>query len=246
MVCTINEKIKTSIIFLILFFISTVNAGENVLSISISTANTKGSCAATILTKAYGEIGYQLNFLVIPAQRALVESNEGRVDGVMNRIEGIDRNFPNLIRIITPICTNTYFLYMLKDNKLNSIEELTHLKIGIKKGNTPLEVIFEKLKPYEATSYQQLISMLITKRLDAIAINEAAFANAIHSQKYPQSLKSIVTVDYPFSIDYGYHYLHKKHLNLIPLISKKLAELESNGYIEKANKEHRDYILYGN
>lgn len=135
---------------------------------------------------------------------------------------------------------------MLDDNKLSSTEEIAHITLGIKKGNTPLERLFKKFTPYESTSYDQLIRMLISKRLDAIAMNEAAFVNAIRNQEYPLTIKHIITVDYPFPIIYGYHYLHKKQLNLIPLISRKLATLESNGYIKKANEEHRNYILYDN
>mgnify|MGYP001942286155 CR=1 FL=1 len=240
------NKINNGFIFLLFLLSPTISAKETTLSFSISTSNTKGSCAAIILTKAYEEIGYKLNFNVIPAQRALTEANNGRLDGVMNRIKGLEKKHPNLVRIATPICTNTYSLYMLKNNKLSSTGELVDLALGIKKGNTPLEKVFGKLKPYKTTSYQQLISMLITHRLDVIAMNEAAFANAIRSKKYPTSIEDIVPVDYPFPINYGYHYLHKKHLDLIPLIGKKLANLESSGYIKKANEAHRNYILYGN
>ncbi len=238
------RKVSKSTIYLILFFLPTAHAAGIALSIPISTSNIKGSCAATILTKAYSELDYQLIFHEIPAQRALVEANKGHFDGVMNRIEGLDNYYPNLVRILTPICINTYSLYMLSGSTLKSPLELNTKALGIKKGNTPLENIFKRISPFKATSYQQLINMLITKRLDVIAMNEAAFANAIRSMKRTESINNIISVDYPFPIDYGYHYLHKKHIDLIPLINKKLANFESNGYIKRANEKHRNYILY--
>ncbi len=174
-----------------------------------------------------------------------MEANRGHLDGVMNRIAGLDEYYSSLVRIPTPICINTYALYMLSGSTLKSPQEINTKSLGIKKGNTPLENIFKNFSLFKATSYQQLINMLITKRLDAIAMSEAAFTNAIRNIKHTESTKNIIRVEYPFPIYYGYNYLHKKHVNLIPLISEKLANFESNGFIKKANEEHRNYILNG-
>lgn len=103
MLITFKKKIFGKFIYSILLLLPTVNALENTLSISISTLNIKGSCAATILNKAYGEMGYQLKFHFIPAQRALVEANKDHLDGVMNRVKGLEKYYPNLARIATPI-----------------------------------------------------------------------------------------------------------------------------------------------
>jgi polar amino acid transport system substrate-binding protein len=223
-------------------FSSRVNATEKELLLPISTINTKGSCAAVILNEAYNSLGIKLKYDVVPAQRALIESNNGHLDGVINRIKGIEKDFPNLIRIPTPICINTYAIYMIRGHKNVSID-FDKLTLAIKIGNTPMEQYLDKFQPYKATTYEQLINMLIAKRIDAVAMNTAAYANAVSTGNIQTSIDHIIEVDYTFPIDYGYHYLHKKHFDLVPLISKKLAHLKREGYIQKANQAHRNYLL---
>lgn len=219
---------------------------QNVINLPISTSNTDGSCGATVLKKAYHEIGYKLNFQLIPAQRALIEANKGNLDGVMNRIEGLDKNYSNLVKIPTPICINRYFLYMLKDNKHSfsksqTSKQMANLKLGIKIGNTPIKNSLEKYFPYEAATYEQLIGMLINKRLDAVAMSDIAFQNVLIA--YPEySKKHIIAIDYNFSILYGYHYLNKKHVNLITPISEILSKFAKEGFIKKTNDELINYL----
>jgi hypothetical protein len=163
----------------------------------------------------------------------------------MNRIEGINIDYPNLVRIPTAICINSYSIYMLDNNKISHPINLTNLNLGIKIGNTPLEKVLGKYSPYKTTTYEQLITMLLNKRLDVIAMNKVAYKNAIRNKKHSQSKAHIIAVDYPFPVLYGYHYLHKKHVNLISLISDKLVSFESEGYIKKANEEHKNFIIKG-
>jgi polar amino acid transport system substrate-binding protein len=153
----------------------------------------------------------------------------------MNRVEGLEDNYPNLVRIDTPVCKNTYAMYMLKENQLNAINELANLKLCIKQGNIPLENIFKSYSPHKLSSYKQLVEMLIAQHCDVIAMTKTAFNNAINSEKNRVAIQDIVPVPYPLPIVYGYHYLHKKHIKLIPSISEELAFLELTGYIEKTN-----------
>ena len=84
--------------------------------------------------------------------------------------------------------------------------------------------------------------MLNTKRLGAIVMNKATYVNALQSTEISKALEEIITVDCPLPINYGYHYLHKKHKQLINFISEKLADLERSGYIKIENIKHREHI----
>ncbi len=89
---------------------------------------------------------------MFPAERALIESHNAHIDGVMNRIKGHDTKYSNLVRIATAICYNTYALFMLKENALNAQLDFNNIQLGIKRGNIPLELSFEQYNPYKATS----------------------------------------------------------------------------------------------
>ena len=55
--------------------------------------------AAEILRVAYQQLGVSISFKTFPAERALVTSNKGRADGELVRIKGINKKYPNLIRV---------------------------------------------------------------------------------------------------------------------------------------------------
>ncbi len=52
-----------------------------------------------VLIEAYKQIGYSIKVKKLPAQRALVTSNKGLLDGEVNRVKGIDRKYTDLIMI---------------------------------------------------------------------------------------------------------------------------------------------------
>ncbi len=56
-----------------------------------------------ILVEAYKRFGIKATIEKLPAERSLMSSNEGLIDGEVVRIKGIDKKYTNLIRIQTPI-----------------------------------------------------------------------------------------------------------------------------------------------
>jgi len=51
------------------------NQENRVLTFPSSTKNVKDTCAARILTEAYDRLGIKMNFVEVPAQRALIATN---------------------------------------------------------------------------------------------------------------------------------------------------------------------------
>jgi len=52
-----------------------------------------------VAKQAFRRIGIQLKTIRLPAERGLVNANQGRVDGEMSRVRGIEKSYNNLIRV---------------------------------------------------------------------------------------------------------------------------------------------------
>lgn len=195
----------------------------------------KNDCAYKNLTKAYGSIGYQLDFTILPAKRALIESNAGRTDGETARVQYLEKRYPNLVRIPVAICHMHQSLLALKSNKKIENANLKDLTLGIMNGGVFVEKEFTQYNPVRAVSNKQLVDLLMKGRVDAISMSEPTFKKQVGSQ---QASLIIPLARFTPTVPL-FHYLHKKHHILIPKITAALKQLEGSGFIADAIKNHQ-------
>ncbi|MGJ8679780.1 MAG: hypothetical protein ACSHXM_05565 [Paraglaciecola sp.] len=194
----------------------------------------KNDCAFKTLTKAYESIGYQLKFAILPAKRALIESNNGRTDGETARVQFLEQKYPNLIRIPVAICHMHQNLYGLKSNKKLANAKLKDLKLGIINGGVFVEKEFTQFGPTKAINNSQLFNLLIKGRVDLVSMSEKTI---VQLATEPQT-KLITKFDNYTPTVPLFHYLHKKNKSLIPKITAALRQLEDSGFIAQAIQEH--------
>jgi ABC-type amino acid transport substrate-binding protein len=207
----------------------------NTINISQVRKVGKNDCAYKNLTKAYSSIGYQIGFTILPAKRALFESNAGRTDGETARVQYLEKRYPNLVRIPVAICHMHQNLLALKSNKKIESANLEDLTLGIINGGVFVEKEFTQYNPVRAISNKQLVDLLIKGRVDAISMSEATFKKLANSQQAPLVMPlARFTPTVPL-----FHYLHKKHHTLIPKITAALKQLEDSGFIANTIKNHQ-------
>lgn len=231
-------KIQTKLLLLFLYlsFLTTnIYANKQLI---IATGEKQNSpfnkISKEILTEAYKKIDVDVNFQAVPSLRSLVMSDEGKIDGEMHRILGIEKKFLNLIRI--PISINKINVVVFTKNKdiiINKIDDLKHYKIGIRRGVQFAENISYGMNVYKLEKIDQLFNMLQLGRID-IAI-ETSFAGIKTIKKL--NLDGIHISETPILTKKLYHYLNKKHKEIIPLITKSLKEMEKNNIIQDKYEE---------
>ncbi len=88
-----------------------------------------------VLKEAYRRLGIDISILKLGASEALQRSNSGSADGEVQRIDGISRNFPNLLQVPIPINYIQGAVFS-KNNalKLRGWHSLRTFKIGLVKG----------------------------------------------------------------------------------------------------------------
>lgn len=201
---------------------------------SLTFGMTKGDASSiplAVLKAAYKKLGVRVIEKPLPAKRSLAEADLGLTDGEVNRIAAIEGKHPNLIRIKVPVDSFDVVVITLgSDIKIDSLDDLYTLKVGIRSGIQFAERAVKKM-PYvtRIKDWDILFDMLAMKRLDAIIATphtweeQSTRLGQIDLNMHTPPLKSINL----------YHYLHKRHLDIVPSITSVLEEMQSSSEIEQ-------------
>lgn len=205
------------------------DAKKNQLVFSRTSAGSVYSCAEDSLKTAYKALGYSITFIELPNRRALADANSGKVDGEMARVEEIELNYPNLVRIPVPLCTMQAVLVTKKSIELNELSDLKKYKIGITAGFVMQEKLVASL---ELNSLAAITKSSLKKmiRQDRVDIGLLVKPDAEAFVKHPKNKNFVISPNFTFDI-HLYHYVHKKHDSLITSITQQLQNLAQAGKI---------------
>ncbi len=190
--------------------------------------------ADRILTEAYRRVGVPLKISHLPSKRALINANEGITDGEIMRIKEINKYYPNLLLI--PVAFIWVDQVVLSKNisfKVDGCESLRPYKIGIRTGVVSLEECTKGMRVAKVTRIEQLIQMLDVGRIDILVTGSKLFLLG-EIKKCGFSGMKVLTPNLkrlPL-----YHFLHKKHRDFVPIITKVLKDMEKEGYFIKERK----------
>ena len=189
-----------------------------------------------VLQKAYAKLGIELIYIPLPGQRALVESNSGKVDGELFRIDHVDKKFTNLVKVPTSI--NKLEAMAFSTNKslvVSGWESLRGKRIGIQVGIKFAERGTQGMNPVAVETNGQLMQMLTGDRIDLAVI---ARVNGLHTIK-KMDLQDKVFELQPTMQSYPlYHYLHKKNRDLVKRLDEVLKSMAFNGTISSIREEY--------
>lgn len=194
----------------------------------------------TVLETAYNRLGYEVTFTDLPPKRAFLESNNGEFDGETHRIEGIEKTFKNLIPIEIPI---NYLQLLILSKKYNiyidSKDKLKGYSIGYQRGIIISENYVKGLNGIAARDDIINLRKLAAGRLDFVVIVGTDARELLSNNQYPD-IKILEPVVQTVKL---YHYVHKKHADLVPKLTKILKEMEAKGEIEKIRAEKLNYDI---
>ena len=182
-----------------------------------------------IISSIYKRLGYHVIVNQYPAKRALKMSNSGAVDGELFRIKGMQRFYPNLRMVPTPIHTFTVQALSIDlDIKINDWYDLQPYKIGIINGIKYAEVGTKGMQVHAVNTYKELFRLLERKRVDVIICTKFACDYELKKIK-DNNIKNLGVIQ---KISF-YHYLHRKHEKLIPLVNAQIIQMHEEDEIER-------------
>ena len=180
-----------------------------------------------IAIEAFRRCGYTVKFDTLPAERALRHANKGITDGELARIQGMEKLYPNLMRVPEKLITWYFVAFSKLPIDLNEgWQSLSNQSIAFITGWK----IYEKNTPSSATKTQvrnaeQLFTLLSRNRTDIALYNRISGNYLIEKMK----LDGIKELSPPLAVREMYIYLNRKHSRLVPRVAKALADMKADG-----------------
>jgi polar amino acid transport system substrate-binding protein len=175
-----------------------------------------------LLKQAYQKLDILIAFVYLPGERSLTLSNSGKLDGEVARLAEIEESYPNLARV--NVALQSVLLYAYSNNPAITISDNQSLKayrIAYLRGVKSIEKQFSGFNLEPVTSIQQAFTMLVHNRVDIVITGDEA--GAIDNLPLAKmGVKKLMPPVYQFSV---YHYLNKKHQQLIPKLEAILTKI---------------------
>ena len=185
-----------------------------------------------ILKTVYARLGIDVQFVAVPPLRSLVESSEGRLDGEVQRILNVEAQYPTLVAIRPSINFIEPSAFVKKqDFKVQGWPSIAAYRIGIVRGVGSSEAGTRGMAHVTAVpSMDALMRMLAAERID-VAVNDRLSGILILQQLGLQG--DLRPLDPPLQRTPLYHFLHMKHLDLVPRVEEALRGMAASGELEQ-------------
>jgi ABC-type amino acid transport substrate-binding protein len=185
-----------------------------------------------ILRTVYARLNIRLEFEDVPGKRALALSSTGELDGEIQRIGNLARDYPTLVRISPPInyIEPSVFTTALHFD-IKGWDSIKPYSIGIVRGVGSSEAGTRGMsRVTAAASLENMLEMLDAGRFD-VAVTDL-FSGLVAVRKL--NLQSRISpLSPPLERIYIYHYLNEKHRDLAGKVGKVLEEMEASGELAR-------------
>nr|WP_319565740.1 transporter substrate-binding domain-containing protein [uncultured Rhodoferax sp.] len=181
-----------------------------------------------LITAVFRDIGIEAEIILYPTatERSLLNANEGLDDGEAMRVAGLEKLYPNLIRVPEEVIFNDFVAYTTGEpfttDSWDSLKpySVTYL-IGWK--------VFEQNVPKgkEITLVRdanQLFGMLKSKRADIALYERWQGLVKVRDMGF-----KVQVLEPPLVHTKMFMYLHKKHAALVPRVAQALAKMKQDG-----------------
>lgn len=193
-----------------------------------------------LLRDALLRIGYRLTVERMPAERGLRNANKGLIDGEMSRIKGIDKVYPNLVRVPEKVMDWEFVIFSRKPiDATRGWKGLAGVRVGyitgwkILENNVPSTAVVTK-----ARNSSQLFRLLNRGRVDAVIYERWAGLLIVQSSGYTG-----VKIRWPaLAKKKMYIYLHSRHRNIVSKLRAAVAGMKKDGSYQRLVKKHFGFL----
>jgi ABC-type amino acid transport substrate-binding protein len=185
-----------------------------------------------MLRAVYARLNIKLEFADVPGKRALALSSAGELDGEIQRIGTLSKEYPTLLRVSPPI---NYIEPSVFTSRLHfdvqGWDSIKDYSIGIVRGVGSSEAGTRGMAHVTQTaSLENLIQMLDADRFDVIVSD--LFSGLVAVRKLNLQAR-VYALSPPLERIYIYHYLNERHRDLVPRVGKVIEELDASGELAR-------------
>lgn len=188
-----------------------------------------------IVKETFRRVGLRLKLVRLPAERGLMNANAGIEDGDLSRIAGLEKTYPNLVRVPEKIFDMDFVAFSRKATPTEaSWVMLEPVLVGHIKG---WKIFENNLRPGThvtlADNPQQLFSLLEKDRVD-VALYDRWMGTALAKKT---GIRNVHVVEPPLATREMFIYLHQRHADKIPAIAATLRALKVEGLYTQVCRE---------
>ncbi|WP_430461758.1 hypothetical protein ACQUQU_02940 [Thalassolituus sp. LLYu03] len=187
------------------------------------------SLGVNVLREAYDQL--KLTFIISewPSPRSLELADLGKLDAEMGRIDAVESRYSHLRRVPVPLITLDIVAVTSTPELQNvPLNKIGQYHLGITRGMSLYNLMDQPVSAAEQPGTAgQLLRMVVNKRVD-FALVPSSVARcwqetvAVPLYVVPDTLAS-------FRI---YHYLNRKHENLVQPLTQVLQQMEDSGRLD--------------
>lgn len=199
--------------------------------------------AELIYTQAFGRLGYGFSYQVVPAARASMMADSGKVDGEPGRVFRYGEKFTNLIRIEEPV-VDTHLIAFAHNPKIKITNwqalQKSRYKIeyyrGVFLAEQKLKGLIPEERLTESSSPVSSFRKILRNRIDIYIDTEASSLDLLQTPEFQGSeIIAIATLEELTS----YGYLNKRHAALAVSLARELKQMKQEGIFETYKQQAR-------
>jgi polar amino acid transport system substrate-binding protein len=185
-----------------------------------------------LIAAVFREVGVEAELLIYPTatERGMLNANAGIDDGLAMRIAGLEKQYPNLIRVPEEVAVNDFVAITTKHKFATpNWDALLPYTVSYIIGWKVFEANVPKGKELTLVRDAEQLFTLLSKGRADVALYE-------RWQGLEQTRRMGVRVQVmepPLVRTKMYMYLHKKHADLVPKVSEALVRLKKNGSYQR-------------
>lgn len=186
--------------------------------------------ADLILREAAARMGFSLETVHLTSERALTNANDGIEDGNYARVAGLERLYPNLIRVPEKIMEFD-FVGFAKDPtlKISGWQSLTPYHVGIVTGWKILEAnVVGTRSLTKVGTPEALFEILALGRVDLVVFDRSQGVAVLAGRH----LAGIWPLESPLARQEMFVYLNRRHAALVPRMAEVLRGMKRDGTFE--------------
>jgi polar amino acid transport system substrate-binding protein len=186
-----------------------------------------------VATEAFRRAGAELRLVKLPAERGLINANNGLEDGDLTRIAGLEQQYPNLMQVPEKLMDWEFTAFSKNADIAASWAAIRQHSVGHIKGWK----IYEKNmagaeQVITADDPDQLFQLLGHNRVE-VALYARWMGQAYLKQQHMQGVHAL---EPPLATREMFIYLHKRHAELIPKITEALRALKREGFYQRIQR----------
>ena len=179
-----------------------------------------------LMIEAFRRVGRAVRIETPPAERGLINANEGIDDGDGPRIESIDQQYSNLVRVPEPLFDLDFVAFSEQDIPIDGWQSLLPYDVAIVRGWKILEANLAGVHSLVRVRTPELLFRLLANhRADVVVIERMIGQSLVHSM----NLTRVRALSPSLAIRRSYLYLNRKHADLVPALATALSAMKQDG-----------------